>query len=1700
MTKVFRAPVFSQKADEMWLRSCGRALALCLIAASAYGQATLTLASTTAKVRAEGITEAVGTITLTNATGSAQVIPGGTTITITYDGTITNDPAIATTAVGTAPNANVYTTGSGSSQLAGAGVGTPATMFRVGSTLTITIPAGFTNIGTGTCAAGTPPATATTLCIVPGGSLNIQGVRVNVSGISGNVNATVAASGGAIAFSGSVNSAVVANAQSTIGAVTATPAALTMCAVPQTPATLPGPATAGQLAGIFTVNVAEPAGFPTAFNAANSNAPGAASAWDEAGITPAGFQGSAPPVTRGTQIILSLSGLPAGIVLLARQQVTGLGGGGLITLGLVTPSGTGGSTTTFVGSPSFGGAVTITYEVLATGATSPTTVDTLSIPLYYTAAAGTVIPVGSAGAVQASVGPVSTVTGFSSLAMQIRFVANVGVPATPTSIGGISACIVAGSITATAGTPQSTTVNTPFATSLQALVKDGGGNPLPGAIVTFTAPQSGARGTFSGDSFAFVTTDGSGLATASITANSLAGSYNVTATAPGAGQVTYSLTNDPGPASTITATAGGGLSAFVNTAFGIALQAIVRDSLGNAVSGVNVTFAAPGSGASGTFSGSGTSAMVATNASGVATAPTFTANSTTGGYTVTASAAGVVTPANFNLTNIAGSPAVLSLGSNPVRVRAEGITEAVGLITLTNISSVQQVIPGGTAITITFDGTITNDPGVATANTSFGAAAERNIYTTGYGSSQQDGGGGIAQYVGSGDCTISPPGPGCVGLATTRSGPTLTITVPTTFVNTVAGTCGAAGQLCIVPGGTLSIQGVRLNLAGPVGNVNATFASNTITFAGGISSTVVAKRQPTIGSVSVVSASLSQCGLPTTPLPTGRFFVNVSELPNFTAAFNAATNPSAPGFPNVWDEAGITPGGIGGATTGSTTAFQLGFQGTAQPVTRGVQIVLSITGVPTGVNVQAPQAVITGTGAAITLGLVVGGGTPGTSTTTFTSFTPVAGATTITYEVASTGAASPTTIDTLSIPVYYTAPSGTTPPLGPAGEVQVSVGPVSPTTGFSTTATQIRFVANTSVPATPLRTGTVFTCLPLSITATAGSGQSATVNTTFARLLQATVLDSLGNPVAGVVVQFTAPVNFTGPSGTFGNVSVAFATTNASGVATPPVYSANSVAGAYNVTAQIILFPTVQTTFSLTNSAGSAGTITAAAGSGQSANLNAAFGTALQALVKDSAGNPVSGASVTFLAPGGASGLFAGGLSTVTVITDPNGVATAPIFTANTVAGTYFVTARSPGATPANFTLTNSPGSAASVSATVGFSRSTLVNTLYFTAFQATVRDSFGNPVPGTLVTFTAPGSGASGTFPGASLQATATSNASGIAVAPAFTANSIAGTFTVAATVVGVATPANFGFLTNLTSTSLPSQPFSNPIPVRFEGITEMVGPVILTNNTNAAMVIPAGSTITLQYDGNITNDPGVATTPIGAVFGPDRNIYTTGAGSSQQDGGGGIAQYQLFGACTFSPPSGGCVGLVATRSGGSTLNITVPPSFVNTGTGICAPFSPPATASSFCLVPGGALNIAGVRVNVSGLLGNVFATINATPSNALTFPGGINATVVAQAQSAIGGLAVVGPAVLSQCALPVTPTTLPGPAIAPQLAGGFYVNVTESVLLPTAFNAAGGGQPWDEAALTPGGLGSAATPPPAVVLVFRERDSRSREACGLF
>lgn len=101
-------------------------------------------------------------------------------------------------------------------------------------------------------------------------------------------------------------------------------------------------------------------------------------------------------------------------------------------------------------------------------------------------------------------------------------------------------------ITATGGTPQSSTFNTAFTTPLQAMATDVSNNPVGGVPVTFTAPTSGASGTFGSSATAIAVTNSSGAATApTFTANGQPGTYTVAARVSGlSGQANFTLTNN----------------------------------------------------------------------------------------------------------------------------------------------------------------------------------------------------------------------------------------------------------------------------------------------------------------------------------------------------------------------------------------------------------------------------------------------------------------------------------------------------------------------------------------------------------------------------------------------------------------------------------------------------------------------------------------------------------------------------------------------------------------------------------------------------------------------------------------------------------------------------------------------------------------------------------------------------------------------------------------------------------------------------------------------------------------------------------------------------------------------------------------------------------------------------------------------------
>jgi hypothetical protein len=193
------------------------------------------------------------------------------------------------------------------------------------------------------------------------------------------------------------------------------------------------------------------------------------------------------------------------------------------------------------------------------------------------------------------------------------------------------------------------------------------------------------------------------------------------------------------PAS-ITVNGGGTQTTQISTAFATPLAVTVTDAAGNPINSSSVTFTAPSSGASGTFSNSSNTITVSTNSSGVATASTFTANGTTGGpYSVSVTDS-PATAASFSLTN-GQAPAITSANSASFLVNSPisftVTTTGYPAVTL-SVTNVQNAIPGvtipssGTG-TIAFSGTPTatgTETFTITASDGVGTNATQNFTLT----------------------------------------------------------------------------------------------------------------------------------------------------------------------------------------------------------------------------------------------------------------------------------------------------------------------------------------------------------------------------------------------------------------------------------------------------------------------------------------------------------------------------------------------------------------------------------------------------------------------------------------------------------------------------------------------------------------------------------------------------------------------------------------------------------------------------------------------------------------------------------------------------------------------------------------------------------------------------------------------------------
>ena len=240
---------------------------------------------------------------------------------------------------------------------------------------------------------------------------------------------------------------------------------------------------------------------------------------------------------------------------------------------------------------------------------------------------------------------------------------------------------------------------------------------------------------------------------------------------------------------------------------------------------------------------------------------------------------------------------------------------------------------------------------------------------------------------------------------------------------------------------------------------------------------------------------------------------------------------------------------------------------------------------------------------------------------------------------------------------------------------------------------------------------------PASVAATAGDGQSATVGTAVPIAPAVIVRDAGGTPVAGVAVAFAVA------SGG-GSVSGGSATTGADGVATVGRWTLGdatgpntlrATVGADNVTGNPVTFTATGTpgAASADKSSVSVSPATIPASSGSSISV-------ITIVVRDQAGNPIGGQSVTLNATGAGVSLTQPGP------TDATGTTTAQL--SATALGDHVVTAVTSGVTLGSKTITVTAGPVAPDRSTAEVpAGSAGVETVVTVRLQ----DGLGNPVAG---------------------------------------------------------------------------------------------------------------------------------------------------------------------------------------------------------------------------------------------------------------------------------------------------------------------------------------------------------------------------------
>ncbi len=986
------------------------------------------------------------------------------------------------------------------------------------------------------------------------------------------------------------------------------------------------------------------------------------------------------------------------------------------------------------------------------------------------------------------------------------------------------------SISTTTTAAQTTTVATQFADSLEVEVRDMYGNLRPGTLLVVAPPVSGPSAIVAPS----LVTGTSGRASTIANANIYAGTYPVTvavASMPGLA-ATFTLTNIPGAPAHVAIIGGNLQTPTVAQPFVTPLVVKVSDQYDNPIPSTSVTFTAPASGATATLAGS-----PATTSAGGNAVVTATAGTVSGIYSITATAG--TASVQFTATNRAGAPtAITAIGggaqqatvttafATPLRVRVDDTYgNVVPNATVTFAPAATGASATLSSSSATTDGTGTTQA-LATANTVRGS----HVVT--------------ASIMGASATFALTNLAGAPAALSIAGGATQSTTVDTAFsaplvarvVDTYGNRVPDAEVAFAAPGSGASATVASSALTNDDGDASVTATANTSTGSysvtasmGGHTVTYALTNTPDVPASIAITGGDDQTReiLATFPEPLAVVVRDRFEnaVPSATVVFSSF-NPRA--------SAVLTPTSASTDADGraSTIAVANSLVGD-YPVTAtvgGHSIAFTLHNVHSApalleIVSGANQSTVVATAFAAPLVVIardVGG-----------NVTPDAWVTFTTQSTAANAALSATSVKTDS-----------------EGRASITA---------SASSTSGSYVVDASM------TGTNHVAFPMTNTADvpfaitvaeASSPQTTTVLAPFAVALAARVADRFDNPVPNAAVAFTAPAS--GTSSTLGAPSL----TNAAGISRVTA-NANAIAGTYVVNATVAGV-TTPAAYSLTNTAGAPVRLAIAGGGSQSTKVATAFAAPLAVRVFDANNNPVPNATVMFAAP---DQLATATLATPTLLTDAMGIATTTA-TASTRTGTYDVTAAlAGGASSVAFALTNTASAPASLTVDeLSTPQNAQVAHPFSTPLWVTIRDQYGNRVPGAAVTFTAPATQATATLSAA----TGTTSASGRTSVVA-TAGTTVGTYVVTASIAGLSGTFTLKNLQGPPSTlllvggdhqsTIVGTAFAEPLVVRVED--EFHNAVV---NAEVTFVAPASGATAMVATAATTGPSGNAQVPASA------------------------------------------------------------------------------------------------------------------------------------------------------------------------------------------------------------------------------------------